>query len=160
MLNFAPKLSEMSLYSCVVLIHVFSAILGMGPGFVMIYIVKQARNMEELRHAYLIRNKLHIFVMIGGTLLLLSGITMGTLNPYWWKQGWYVTSLALFLIALSFGPLVLAPKSKPIKQFLSEYQESEIPEEYYRKANQLFFYERLENVIFLIIIVLMILKPF
>ncbi|HEY5371318.1 MAG TPA: DUF2269 family protein [Hanamia sp.] len=150
----------MMFYRILVLVHVFSAILGLGPGFVMIYIVTKAETMTELRHAYVIRNRLHIFVMIGGTLLLLSGLSMGAMNNYLFHMGWYVTSLTLFLIALGFGPVVLSPRSKPIKELLKNYTDDNIPEEYYRLAKKLFFYERIENVIFLIIIVLMVLKPF
>ncbi|MEO8823152.1 MAG: DUF2269 family protein [Ginsengibacter sp.] len=150
----------MTLYMILLLIHVFSAILGLGPGFVMIYIVTKAETMTELRHAYMIRTRLHIFVMIGGTLLILTGLSMGALNNYLFRQGWYVTSLTLFLIALGFGPLVLSPRSKPIKALLKTHTDDNIPGEYYKLAKKLFFYERMENVIFLIIIVLMVLKPF
>ena len=150
----------MTFYSFLVLVHVSSAIVGLGPGFVMIYIVSKARTMTELRHAYVIRNSLHIFVMIGGTLLLLSGLTMGALNHYLFHFGWYITSLTLFLIALAFGPLVLSPRSKPIKALLKSHTGDDIPKEYYVLARKLFFYERIENMIFLIIIVLMVLKPF
>ena len=150
----------MTFYRIIVLIHILSAIVGLGPGFVMIYIVTKAETMTELRHAYLIRNKLHIFVMIGGTLLLLTGLTMGAMNHYLFHFGWYVTSLTLFLIALGFGPLVLSPRSKPIKALLNSHTDDSIPGEYYRLSQKLFFFERIENMIFLIIIVLMVLKPF
>ena len=150
----------MSFYRLLLLVHVFSAILGLGPGFIMIYIVTKAETMTELRHAYVIRNRLHIFVMVGGTLLLLSGLAMGAMNNYLFHVGWYVTSLTLFLIALGFGPLLLSPRSKPIKILLKSHTNDIIPAEYYRLAKKLFFYERIENVIFLTIIVLMVLKPF
>lgn len=150
----------MILYKILVVIHIFSAILGLGPGFVMIYIVTKAKTMSELKHAYLIRNKLHIFVMVGGTLLLLTGISMGIINDYLFSLGWYVTSLVLFLIALAFGPLFLSPRSKPIKELLKNSDSEEIPYEYYELAKKLFFFERIENALFLIIILLMILKPF
>lgn len=116
--------------------------------------------MTELRYAYLIRNRLHNFVMVGGSLLLLSGLTMGIIQPYLFYTGWYVISLILFLIALGFGPIILSPRSKPIKKILKTHKGEEIPDEYYKLANKLFFYERLENTIFLIIILLMVLKPF
>lgn len=148
------------LYKILLVVHVLSAILGLGPGFVMIYIVTRATNMTELRHAYLIRNRLHIFVMVGGTLLLLTGLTMGFLRPYLLHLGWYLTSLSLFLVALGFGPLVLSPRSKPVKKLLREHQGETIPPEYYALAKRLFLFERIENVLFLIIIGLMILKPF
>ena len=148
------------LYRVLVVIHVLSAILGLGPGFVMIYVVTRATNMTELKHAYLIRNRLHNFVIIGGTLLLLSGLAMGIITPYLFRAGWYVIALILFLVALAFGPVMLSPRSKPIKQLLQSHSGENIPEAYYPLARELFFYERVENVIFIIIILLMILKPF
>lgn len=150
----------MTFYRILLLIHVFSAILGLGPGFIMIYIVTKAGTMTELRHAYVIRNRLHTFVMVGGTLLLLSGLGMGAMNHYLFHAGWFLASLTLFLIALGFGPVLLSPRSKPIKALLKSHTSDSIPGEYYRLAKKLFFYERVENVIFLIIIVLMVLKPF
>lgn len=150
----------MTIYRLLVLIHILSAILGLGPGFMMIYIVTKAKTMTELRHVYSIRNRLHIFVMVGGSLLLITGLAMGAINPYLFRMGWYVTALTLFLIALGFGPVALSPRSKPIKALLKSYKDDDIPEEYYRLAGKLFFYERIENVIFLVIIVLMVLKPF
>ncbi|MGJ9459505.1 DUF2269 family protein [Oceanobacillus sp. CF4.6] len=150
----------MSLYELLVFIHIFSAILGMGPGFVMILTVKKATNMTELRHAYKIRNRLHIFTMVGGTLLLITGIWMGFIHTYLFTQGWYWLSLALFFGALAIGPFVLAPRSKPVKALLTEYEAEEIPDVYHILSNKLFFFERIENLIFLIIIALMILKPF
>lgn len=150
----------MTFYNWLVLIHVFSAILGMGPGFILIYVAKSPQNFTELRHGFKIRTRLHIFVMIGGTLLLLSGLMMGYLNPALFQAFWYVTSLVLFLVALAFGPLILSPRSKPIKALLKEQQGNEIPPEYHKMARNLFFWERIENTIFLIIIMLMILKPY
>lgn len=88
----------MTFYEFLVFIHIFSAILGMGPGFVMTFVVTSSNpsNMTELRQSFAIRNKLHILTMVGGTLLLITGIWMGILNTYWFSQGWYITSLFLF----------------------------------------------------------------
>lgn len=149
-----------SFYKILVFIHIFSAIIGMGPGFILTMVVKAGNNMTELRHSYRVRNTLHIYVMIGGTLLLLSGIGMGLMNPALFRMGWYVLSLVLFLSALAIGPLVLSPRSKPIKALLESHKGEEIPDEYYRLSKILFRYENLENFIFIIIITLMILKPF
>nr|WP_246869678.1 DUF2269 family protein [Priestia megaterium] len=147
-------------YKILVCIHIFSAILGMGPGFILTTVVKSGKNMTELRHSYRIRHKLHIFVMVGGTLLLITGLSMGVINPSLFRMGWYVTSLFLFLAALAIGPLVLSPRSKPVKALLASHKGEEIPEEYWRLSKVLFRFENLENVIFLIIIALMIFKPF
>ncbi len=150
----------MTFYQVLVFIHIFSAILGMGPGFILTVVVKSGKTMTELRHSYAIRHKLHIFVMIGGILLLITGLLMGALNTSLFHMGWYVVSLLLFLVALAMGPLVLSPRSKPIKAMLESHKGDEIPEEYTRLSKKLFLYENIENGIFLIIIALMITKPF
>ncbi|MFC2947519.1 DUF2269 family protein [Virgibacillus sediminis] len=150
----------MGFYEILVFVHVFSAIIGMGPGFVMIFVVKHASTMTELKHAYFIRGKLHVFTLVGGTLLLITGLWMGFLNTYLFAQGWYWLSLILFMIALACGPLLLSPRSKPMKDFLKRCKGEEIPKEYYLLSGRLFAAERLENSIFLVIIGLMILKPF
>ena len=50
----------------------------------MTFVVTSAKpkNMTELKHAFAIRNSLHILTMIGGVLLLVTGLIMGILNPY------------------------------------------------------------------------------
>jgi uncharacterized membrane protein len=151
---------QMTFYKIIVVLHIFSAIIGMGPGFILTTVVKSGKTMTELRHSYAIRHKLHIFVMAGGTLLLVTGLIMGFMNPSLFRMGWYVTSLILFLAALAIGPLVLSPRSKPVKALLASHKGEEIPEEYYRISKILFRYEHLENAIFIVIIALMILKPF
>lgn len=152
----------MSLYDVLVFIHVISAILGMGPGMMMTLVVlkPKPKNMTELKHAFAIRNSLHMLTMAGGLLLLVTGLGMGLLNTYLFTQGWYTTSLLLFLVALAFGPVLLAPRSKPIKLLLKKHKGEEIPASYEQLSKQLFHMEHLENLLFLTIIVLMILKPF
>lgn len=152
----------MTFYELLVFIHIISAIIGMGPGLMMTFVVtrSKASNMAELRTAFRIRNGLHILTMVGGTLLLVTGLAMGFLNPYWFTQGWYILSLFLFLVALAFGPFLLKPRSKPIKKLLASHKGEEIPKEYDELSRKLFNVEHIENAIFLIIIALMILKPF
>ncbi|MBS4219342.1 DUF2269 family protein [Bacillus sp. FJAT-49711] len=147
-------------YKILVFIHIFSAILGMGPGFVLSLIGKSAKTITELRHAYKIKNRVHIFVMIGGTALLVSGLLMGAINTSLFRMGWYNVSLFLFLLALAIGPIVLSPISKPLKAKIEAHEGEEIPEEYIREGKRLVFYENIESFIFLVIIALMILKPF
>ncbi|MDV2581721.1 DUF2269 family protein [Alkalibacillus haloalkaliphilus] len=150
----------MSLYEILVFIHIISAIIGLGPGFILTRVTKSATNLTELRHGYKVKRQLHYFVMVGGTLLLITGLWMGFINPALFEQGWYIISLVLFLFALAMGPTVLKRNSKPIKTLLNEYTGEEIPREYYPLAQRLYRIEYMENTIFIIIIILMITKPF
>src|SRR5690625_4294157 len=126
----------MSLYNFLLFVHIFSAILGLGPGFVMIYIVTNAKTLPQLKHAYAIRKRIHVFVMVGGTLLLLTGLGMGMLNPNLFTQIWYIVSLVLYFIALAAGPVVLSPKSKPVKKLLEESSGEDIPAEYFPRSEE------------------------
>lgn len=150
----------MSFYMILVIIHIFAAIVGLGPGFIMTFIVTKSSNMTELRHAYFLRNRVHIFVMVGGIFLFVTGMWMGFINPRLFLEGWYILSLILFLITLAAGPIVLKPLSNPIKKMLIEHKGEEIPSVYQTYAKRLFIYEHFLNGIFFIIIFLMIVKPF
>lgn len=150
----------MTLYKFILLIHIFSAIIGLGPGFVLTYIAMHAKTMTELRHAYYIRKKVHIFVTVGGTLLLVTGVIMGILRPGLFTEIWFTLSLILYLIALALAPLLLISRTKPIKKILKDHKDDDIPEAYNVAAKELFFYEHFTNAILALIIVLMILKPF
>lgn len=152
--------ASMSLYSLLLTVHIISAIVGVGPGFILILVVKKATTMTELRHAYIIRKRIHVFVVAGGTLLLITGLAMGALRPYLFSQGWFVLSLLLFLIALAIGPMILSPKLAPIKVLLKEHKGESIPKAYDEAVKKLFFHERIELAILFIVILLMILKPF
>src|SRR5699024_457345 len=130
------------------------------PGFITTYIVTMAANMAELRHTYWLRKRIHIFAMIGGTTLMITGLWMGMINPYLFQHGWYAVSLILYLTVLGAGPTLLAFKLKPIKKILADHNHEEIPAAYEQLAKELFFYERITNGILVVIIVLMVLKPF
>jgi len=149
-----------TLYKIILVIHILSAIIGIGPGYVLTYIAMHAKTMTELRHAYYLRNRVHIFVMIGGTLLLVTGILMGFMRPELFREGWYMLSMVLYLIALAIAPLLLIKQTKPIKDVLELHPTEEIPEIYYHARKKLFFYEHFTNILFTIIIILMVLKPF
>lgn len=150
----------MTLYKIILVIHILSAIIGIGPGYVLTYIAMHAKTMTELRHAYYLRNRVHIFVMIGGTLILVTGILMGFMRPELFREGWYMLSMVLYLIALAIAPLLLIKQTKPIKDVLELHPTEEIPETYYQAKKKLFFYEHFTNILFTIIIILMVLKPF
>lgn len=149
-----------TLYSILVFIHIFSAIMGMGPGFILNSMPKTAKTMSELRYAYKLKNRVHIFVMVGGTLLLVTGLLMGFINPYLFSTKWYWLSLGIYLAALAMGPFVLKPISKPIKEMLKQHSGEEIPANVVLQQRKLTRYEHLINLLFIIVIALMILKPF
>lgn len=149
-----------TIYSILVVIHIFSAIVGIGPGFILTTIVKSARTMEEIRHAFMLKTKVHVFVMIGGILVLVTGLAMGFIRPYLFNQGWYITSMLLYFLALALGPTLLKKYSYPIKQIIQDKDRNDVPKEYFTHLNKLLKVEYVENTLLICVIILMILKPF
>ncbi|MDX8044456.1 DUF2269 family protein [Gracilibacillus sp. S3-1-1] len=149
-----------TIYTILVIIHIFSAIVGVGPGFVLTTIVKSAKTLPEIRHAFAIKRKVHIFVMIGGVLVLITGLLMGAINTFLFQQGWYIVSMVLFFIALSLGPTILKKYSTPIKELLADDNLDYVPDEYHYYVKKLLRTEYVENTLLLAIILLMITKPF
>ncbi|MFC4386786.1 DUF2269 family protein [Gracilibacillus marinus] len=149
-----------TIYSILVVIHIFSAIVGIGPGFILTTIVKSAKTMEEIRHAFILKTKVHVFVMIGGILVLVTGFAMGLIRPYLFNQGWYITSMLLYFLALALGPTLLKKYSYPIKQIIQNKDRNDVPKEYFTHLNKLLKVEYVENTLLICVIILMILKPF
>lgn len=150
----------MTAYHVLLVVHIFAAIIGIGPGFIMTFIARKSKTIDDIKHAFYLRKKIHIFIMTGGTVLLLTGLMMGWIHPVLFKQGWYVLSLTLYLLTLLAGPLILSPSLKPIKRLLEEAKGSQVPSEYMVYAKRLFLIERITNLIIIIIIALMVIKPF
>ncbi|WP_208588909.1 DUF2269 family protein [Gracilibacillus suaedae] len=149
-----------SIYTILVVIHIFSAIVGIGPGFVLTTIVKSANSLIEIRHAFALKAKVHIFVMIGGILVLITGLLMGVLKPVLFQQGWYLASMILYFAALSLGPTLLKKFSTPIKELIADPNLENVPSAYHENLQKLLRVEYIENTLLLIIILLMITKPF
>lgn len=150
----------MTFYKVLVFIHIFSAIVGLGPGFILTFLVNRAKTIGEARHGFMLRNRIHPIVSTGGFLLLVTGLLMGIINRALWTEWWYIISLSLYLISLLAGPLFLIRFIKPIKKIIAQYDGDELPEQYYENAKILFISEHILNIVFLIIITLMITKPF
>lgn len=149
-----------ALYTWLVIIHIFSAIVGIGPGFVLTTIVKNAKTMPDIRFAFYLKNKVHIFVMAGGIVVLITGLFMGALKPVLFRQGWYITSMLLYFTALSLGPTLLKKFSAPIKEILADETIQKVPDTYHHYVKKLLKTEYVENTLLLIVIFLMITKPF
>ena len=147
-------------YRILVFLHILSAIAGIGPGFVLTTITKFAKTLDQARYAHFVKLKVHILVMIGGTMVLLTGLTMGAIKPVLFQQGWYLTSMILYLIALVLGPTLLKKHSRAVREILEDSSLKELPAQYEVSSKKLIHLEYIVNILLLIVIVLMITKPF
>lgn len=81
-----------------VLLHVMSAIIGVGPTYFSHVFYRKGQTVDELRQSMKLAGYLELFPKIGGTLALLSGIALVLVNDLSFGQFWIVASLSLYFL--------------------------------------------------------------
>ena len=147
------------IYSLLVLIHIFSAILSVGPLFLMNRILRSAKSVNELKYAHQTVNKISGVAHVSLLILLPTGLLMGLINSSLFKMIWYDASLALFIVYGVYSHLVLDRKSKALYQNMMTYTDQQIPQQYTAKFKELVSYEWIGKMITVVIVFLMVLKP-
>lgn len=147
------------IYSLLVLIHIFSAILSVGPLFLMNRILRSAKSVNELKYAHQTVNKISGVAHVSLLILLPTGLLMGLINSSLFKMIWYDASLALFIVYGVYSHLVVDRKSKALYQNIMTYTDQQIPQQYTAKFKELVSYEWIGKMITVVIVFLMVLKP-
>lgn len=82
-----------------VLVHVLSAIIGIGPTFAFHIILRKNQSVSELKNSIKTASKLELFPKIGGTLAVLSGLALFFVEDYGsFTQLWLIGSLILYIV--------------------------------------------------------------
>ncbi|WP_027483385.1 DUF2269 family protein [Deinococcus pimensis] len=82
-----------------VLVHVLSAVIGIGPTYFGLLLLRPGLRGDALRHNLELADRLTFFPKIGGTLAVLTGIALllvGSYGPV--TQLWLVGSLVLYAL--------------------------------------------------------------
>ena len=92
------------LYGTIVFIHVVSAVLSIGPLFILMPVIRRLRGVEaSIEQAYLsIINVIIRLVMHAGHVLVFSGVLLILLGPWPWYTSWVVMTLAVMLVSAVF----------------------------------------------------------
>ncbi|WP_262173616.1 hypothetical protein [Saccharococcus sp. Marseille-Q5394] len=87
------------MYGTIVFVHVVSAVLAIGPLFLLLPTIKRLRNVDlPTENAYLTIIKIIIrLVMHAGHLLVISGALLLLTGPWPWYTSWVITTLAIML---------------------------------------------------------------
>lgn len=147
------------LYTFVMGIHIFAAIIGLGPLLIFNRILKTAENMSELKNAHKIIGKLNPLSSIGFGLLVTTGLLMGAMNPSLFKAGWYILALGLFIILGIYSSLTIDRKMKAMWNISTAHGGENIPQEYIELLNKKVSYDWVQNGLLMIIFILMVFKP-
>ncbi|MBY0149061.1 DUF2269 family protein [Neobacillus niacini] len=150
----------MTLYGGIVLIHVLSAVIGMGPSFVFPIIQSFGTTKQSLQLINHILEKAEKVVMIGSILLLLTGLTMGALNPNLFSQIWYITSIILFFVALYLSVGFAGKRTKQAVAILDKHKGDDIPSEVKTLNKSVGMAGAGSALIAVVMIFLMSVKPF
>jgi hypothetical protein len=150
----------MTLYGGIVLIHVLSAVIGMGPSFVFPIIQSFGTTKQSLQLINHIIEKAEKVVMIGSIVLLVTGLTMGALNPNLFSQIWYITSIILFFVALYLSVGFAGKRTKQAVAILEKHKGNDIPNEVKMLNKSVGMAGASSALIAVVMIFLMSVKPF
>jgi len=146
-----------------ILIHILSAIIGVGPTFFGHVLLRKKQSVEGLRQSIAMSEKLEYFPKIGGSIALLSGIALILLNDYGsFLQLWLIGSLILYLYIQVVVIGLAAPAGKKLGAWLhdpaNKTADSFPPEQMklYNRVNGYYWAASLGGVA---LFIFMILKP-
>lgn len=147
-----------------VLIHVLSAIIGVGPTFFAHVLYRPKQTVNELRQSAKLAGLLEFFPKIGGTIAVLSGLLLFWLGEYGtFTQLWLLGSLFLYVLIQIVVIALATPPAKKLAQWLADpankhHQDTlpEAPKQLLRQVNNLFYVATSMGTL---LFIFMILKP-
>ncbi|WP_010097334.1 DUF2269 family protein [Ornithinibacillus scapharcae] len=145
-----------------VLIHVLSAVIGVGPTYFGHIFLRKGQTIGELKQSLKLSKKLEYFPKIGGSIAVLSGIALVLMSNLSFTELWIITSIILYVGIQVIVVGIVAPVLKELLLFLQENTAPDHerlptkPSATLLKANRLYY---LATGMGTMIFILMILKP-
>jgi len=89
------------IYGTIVFMHVISAILSIGPLFLLMPIIKRLRDVNtDIETAYLsVISVIIRIVMHAGHVLVVSGVLLLIFGPWPWYTSWVIMTIAVLLLS-------------------------------------------------------------
>ncbi|MBS4211072.1 DUF2269 family protein [Neobacillus rhizophilus] len=147
----------------IVLLHVVSAVVGLGPAYAFPLILRKEKSLEEVKRMADLVTRLEILPKIFGGLTLLTGILLVWLGNYGtFFTLWIAAVLILFILAEVVIIGFLTPAAKKLAMTLTQLTEqgkSETNPITLDLLSKVRNYHIASCVIVLVIIALMVLKP-
>jgi uncharacterized membrane protein len=151
----------MTLYGLLVLVHVIAAVVGLGASFGMPVVAKfGAKSVTNAKVCFEINKQIEKFAKIGSLTLLASGILMAVVNPSLWTEGWFISSIVIYIL---IQPIVAAMIPKTIEKQVEIVMKSdgeELPAEYQHLDKKVAKLNGVAHVAAVVLIILMSTKPF
>ncbi|RUS41933.1 DUF2269 family protein [Cohnella sp. AR92] len=148
------------MYTYVLFVHLVAAVMGLGAAFGFPIVAKSAKTVSQAKFVLNLLHKLEVLPKAGSILLLISGIVMGLLETWLFKEVWFIGSIVIYL-AVQFIVAGMLPKNmKKQLAALEGVQGEELPEAYLVLGRQSAKLEGISHLAAFVLILLMVFKPF
>ncbi|MFC5449657.1 universal stress protein [Paenibacillus aestuarii] len=146
-----------------VLIHVLSAIIGVGPTFFAHVLLRKNQTLDELRSSMRAGKPLDFFPKIGGSIAVITGIVLLFVGSYGsFMQTWLIGSLVAYVLIQIIAIGFATPAHKKLAKWVldpTNTKASELPAEQRRNWTRARNYFYAASTIGVILFVFMIMKP-
>jgi uncharacterized membrane protein SirB2 len=146
-----------------ILIHVLSAIIGVGPTFFGHILTRPTQSVQDLKSSYRFLKYLEAFPKIGGSLAVLSGIVLYLIGDYGpFTQLWIIGSLVLYVLIQIIVIAFITPKQNKVYNWLfnEENKDAEFLDlEILKAQKQVHFLFYVASGMGVLLFIFMILKP-
>lgn len=145
-----------------VLVHVLSSIIGIGPTYFGHILFRKSQRVGELRKSLELFQVLNYFPKTGGTLAVLTGLLLVWLDGWKFASLWIIGSLVLYVAIQIVAVGMLGPVGGKLMQALSSPElkaEQALPPDAAKllaKASGLFY---VASALGIVLFAFMILKP-
>lgn len=144
-----------------VLIHVLSAVIGVGPTFFGHVLLRRSQSLPDLRANLKLGKYLEFFPKIGGSIAVLSGLALILIGDYGsFGQLWLYGSLVLYVLIQVVVIALVTPQQKKLANWVldpANAQASELPAEQRsllgKVSNLYYFASAMGTLLFIFMIV-------
>ena len=154
----------MTLLKLLVLVHVLSAVIGIGPTYFTSVLLRPGQSVSRLRAASGFATQLEVFPKVGGTLAVLSGLLLVWLGQYGRvTQLWLLGSLLLYVAIQAVIVGVAVPRTRRLEHGLTALGASPVGDTLSapqaRLLTQVYHAHLLATALGTVLFILMILRP-
>jgi uncharacterized membrane protein len=146
-----------------ILVHVLSAIIGIGPTYFGHVLLRQNQSLEELRASLKIAGKLELFPKIGGSIALITGLILVFIGDYGtFAQLWIISSLVAYVLIQVVVIGVIMPRQKKLSAWvldITNRNKPTFPEEQRTQFIQISKLYYVPSALGVILFIMMILRP-
>ncbi|WP_168120387.1 DUF2269 family protein [Paenibacillus sp. HB172176] len=147
-----------------VVIHVVSAFLGIGPTYFGHVLFRRSAQTNQLKQSLALMQTLNYFPKIGGSIAVVSGVLLVALMEWRFVDPWILLSLILYVIIQIIVVGMLSPEAAKLDQLLKQEETGgSDPARTVTRTKMLARINRLyeaASLLGIVLLILMVMKPY